>query len=195
MCAKKLRRSKSSKQKHLACKNFDIAAAAKIYQRQWQLIEVNFWLRRPLVVKIQLKSFWGNNLRLQGKTVWWTQKLIVKFQVEKLSGHVSEFGLQGSTLIGKMGRQLCFLVFCSLLLTPGGHYCQLLIIGTGTLELHIFIPSLWLAYEWHWMFVLPWQAFLVVERWAVVFALSALIGGDRGVIWWEKVVLQASTTP
>jgi len=49
----------------------------------------------------------------------------VKFQVEKLSGHVSEFGLQGSTLIGKMGRQLCFLVFCSLLLTPGQPYDSL----------------------------------------------------------------------
>ena len=174
----------------------DIAAAAKIYQRQWQLIEVNFWLRRPLVVKIQLKSFWGNNLRFQGKTVWWTQKLIVKFQVEKLSGHVSEFGLQGSTLIGKMGRQLCFLVFCSLLLTPG-HLSFVDHWNRNTLIAHFY--SLFVVGIWLWMTLDVYFAMTTIscggEMGCCFCIISALIGGDRGVIWWEKVVVQASTTP
>ena len=182
----------------------DIAAAAKIYQRQWQLIEVNFWLRRPLVVKIQLKKLLGQQSSASRKDCVMDSKAYCEVSSGKAFWACVWVWASRKYSDRQDGETTMLL---GLLQSPSHTRWALFVLCLSWLSFQK-LGQEWVEMQSNRAFLFPVCSWHMNDigclfchdnhsLWwrAVVFALSALIGGDRGVIWWEKVVVQASTTP
>ena len=189
MCAKKLRRSKSSLQKHLACKNVqqwhccccqNISATVTT---DWGELLTE---KAACCENSTEKAFGATIFGFKERLCDGLKSLLWSFKWKSFLDMCLSLGFKEVLWLARWGdncvswsfvvcfsRQVGIIVICWLLeqehsnCTFSFPLCGWHMNDIGCLCCHDN-HSLW------------WRA--------VVFALSALIGGDRGVIWWEKVV-------